>query len=55
LVALSISHEDQSQSLEEQGATVLSLRQAVEDARQALEVEKKQVEGELLFVCFSFC
>jgi chromosome segregation ATPase len=50
LIALSISHEDQRQSLEEQGATVLSLRQAVEDARQALEAEKKQVEGELLFV-----
>jgi hypothetical protein len=37
------------QSLEEQEATVLSLRQAAEDARQALEAKKKQVEGELVF------
>jgi hypothetical protein len=29
---------------------VLSLRQVAEDARQALEAEKKQVEGELSFV-----
>jgi hypothetical protein len=41
------------QSLEEQEVTVLGLQQAVEDARQALEAEKKQVEGELSFVVFS--
>jgi hypothetical protein len=53
LIALSISHEDQRRSLEEQGATVVSLQQAVEGGRQALEAEKKQVEGESLFVyCF---
>jgi hypothetical protein len=28
---------------------VLGLQQAVEDARKALEAEKKQVEGESLF------
>jgi chromosome segregation ATPase len=54
LIALSISHEDQRQSLEEQGATVVSLQQAVEGRRQALEAEKKQVEGESLF-CSLFC
>jgi chromosome segregation ATPase len=46
LIALSISNADQQQSLEEQGATVVSLQQAVEAERRALEVEKKQVEGE---------
>jgi hypothetical protein len=50
LTQLSVSHEDLRQSLEEQEATVLSLQQAAEDARQALEAEKKQVEGELSFV-----
>jgi hypothetical protein len=50
---LSVLHEDLRQSLEEQEATVLSLRQAAEDAREALEAEKKQVEGELLFACLS--
>jgi mannitol/fructose-specific phosphotransferase system IIA component len=54
LIALSISHEDQRRSLEEQGATVISLQQAVEGGRQALEAEKKQVEGESLF-CSLFC
>jgi hypothetical protein len=53
LVTLNISHEDQCQSLEKQEATVLGLRQAVEGAREALEVEKKQVEGGLLSICFS--
>jgi chromosome segregation ATPase len=51
LIQLSISHEDLRQSLEEQEATVLSLRHAAEDARQALEAEKKQVKGELSFSC----
>jgi hypothetical protein len=46
LIALSISHEDQRQCLEEQGATIVSLQQTVEGGRQALEAEKKQVEGE---------
>jgi chromosome segregation ATPase len=38
---LSVSHEDLGQSLKEQEATILSLRQAVEDARKALYSEKK--------------
>jgi hypothetical protein len=47
LVQLSVSLADACQSLEEQEATVLSLQQAAEDTCQALEAEKKQVEGEL--------
>jgi predicted nucleic acid-binding Zn-ribbon protein len=45
LIALSIANADQELSLKEQGATVVSLQQAVEAERRALEVEKKQVEG----------
>jgi chromosome segregation ATPase len=45
LVALSITSADQEQSLNEQSSTVVSLQQAVEAERRALEVEKKQVEG----------
>jgi hypothetical protein len=41
LVALSIANADQEQSLKEQAATVVSLQQAVETERRALEVEKK--------------
>jgi hypothetical protein len=51
LIALSIANDDQRRSLEEQSATVLSLQQAVATERQALELERKQVEGKLLF-CF---
>jgi hypothetical protein len=54
LIALSIANADQEQSLEEQGATVVSLQQAVEAERHALEVEKKQVEGKLP-LRFLFC
>jgi chromosome segregation ATPase len=49
LIALSIANADQELSLKEQGATVVSLQQAVEAERRALEVEKKQVEGESPF------
>jgi hypothetical protein len=52
LIALSISNEDQCRTLEEQSATVVNLQQAVEGGRQALEVERKQVEGELSFCSF---
>jgi chromosome segregation ATPase len=45
LIALSIANADQELSLKEQGATVVSLQQAVEAERRTLEVEKKQVEG----------
>jgi chromosome segregation ATPase len=54
LIALSIANADQEWSLEEQGATVVSLQQAVEAERRALEVEKKQVEGKLP-LRFLFC
>jgi chromosome segregation ATPase len=47
LVETFVSLADARQSLEEQGATVLGLQQAAEDARQALEAERKQVEGKL--------
>jgi hypothetical protein len=47
LIALNISNEDHRRTLEDQSATVVSLQQAVEGGRQALEVERKQVEGEL--------
>jgi hypothetical protein len=46
LIALSITNADKELSLKEQGATVVSLQQAVEAERRALEVEKKQVEAE---------
>jgi hypothetical protein len=51
-VQISISHEDLHQSLEEQEATVLDLQRQAEEARQSLEGEKKQVEGEFTFVRF---
>jgi chromosome segregation ATPase len=54
LIALSISNEDQCRTLEEQSATVVSLQQAVQAKRRDLEVEKKQVEGELP-LHFLFC
>jgi hypothetical protein len=50
LVQLSVSHADLRQSLEEQETTVLGLQRVAKDACQALESEKKQVEGELSFV-----
>jgi hypothetical protein len=54
LIARSIANADQEQYLKEQGATVVSLQQAVEAERHALEVEKKQVEGKSPFR-FLFC
>jgi hypothetical protein len=53
-VVLNITSASQELSLKEQSATVVSLQQAVEAERHALEVEKKQVEGRSLF-CFLFC
>jgi hypothetical protein len=53
LVQISISHEDLRQSLEEQEATVLNMQRQAEEARQSLEGEKKQVEGEFVFARFS--
>jgi hypothetical protein len=45
MIALSIANADQELSFKERGATVVSLQQAVEAERRALEVEKKQLEG----------
>jgi hypothetical protein len=54
LVVLSITSASQEQALKEQSDTVNGLQLAVEAERRALEVEKKQVEGESLFVfCFA--
>jgi hypothetical protein len=50
LVQISISHEDQRQSLEEQGASLLKLLHEAEETRRSLEVEKEQVEGEFVSV-----
>jgi chromosome segregation ATPase len=53
LVVLSITSASQELALQEQSETLNGLEQAVEAGRRALEVEKKQVEGKLLFVsCF---
>jgi hypothetical protein len=42
------------QSLKEQEATVCDLRQEAEEARKALDSERKQIEAELHFRPFSF-
>jgi hypothetical protein len=54
LIAPSITNTDQERSLEEQGATIVSLQQVVEAEHRALEMEKKQVEGKSPFR-FLFC
>jgi hypothetical protein len=43
------------QSLEEQEATVRDLWREAEEERKALEVEKKQVESELVFARLFAC
>jgi uncharacterized coiled-coil protein SlyX len=48
-VVLSITSASQKQALKEQSDTVVSLQQAIEAERRGLEVERKQVEGKLLF------
>jgi hypothetical protein len=54
LVQINISHEDQRQALKEQEASYLKLQREAEETRQSLEVEKKQVEGKLVFVRLLF-
>jgi ribosomal protein S1 len=49
LIVLSITNANQELALLEQGETVKGLELAVEAERRALEVERKQVEGEPLF------
>jgi hypothetical protein len=48
LIMLSIASANQELALQEQGETVKGLELTVEAERRALEVERKQVEGELL-------
>jgi hypothetical protein len=53
LMVLSITSASQELALQEQGETVKGLEQAVEAGRRAFEMERKQVEGKLLFdSCF---
>jgi hypothetical protein len=47
-MVLSINSASQELALQEQGETVRGLELAVEAERRALEVERKQVEGEPL-------
>jgi hypothetical protein len=49
LMVLSITSAGQELALQEQGETIRGLEQTVEAERRALEVERKQVEGEPLF------
>jgi hypothetical protein len=49
LMVLSIISAGQELALQEQGETIRGLEGTVEAERRALEVEKKQVEGEPLF------
>jgi hypothetical protein len=49
LIVLSITSANQELALQEQGETVLGLEQTVEAERRAIEVERKQVEGESQF------
>jgi hypothetical protein len=53
-MVLSITSASQELALQEHGETLKGLEQAVEAGRRALEVERKQVEGKLLFIsCFT--
>jgi hypothetical protein len=49
LMVLSIISAGQELALQEQGETIRGLERTVEAERRALEVERKQVEGEPLF------
>jgi hypothetical protein len=49
---LSVSYKDQRQAGEEKDVTILDLQQAAETACTALDMEKKQVEGESSFSAF---
>jgi SOS response regulatory protein OraA/RecX len=53
LVQEGVSYEDLRQASEEKDAVILELQQAAATARTTLESEKKQVEGELLFLLFT--
>jgi multidrug efflux pump subunit AcrA (membrane-fusion protein) len=54
LMVFSITSASQELALQEQGETVKGLEQAVEAGRRAFEMDRKQVEGKLLFdSCFA--
>jgi hypothetical protein len=54
LMVLSITSAGQELALQEQGETIRGLEQMVEAGRRAFEMERKQVEGTLLFdSCFA--
>jgi hypothetical protein len=48
-----LSYEDLRQAGEEKDAAILDLQQAAEAACATLKMEKKQVEGKLLFLLFA--
>jgi hypothetical protein len=48
-----VSYEDLWQASEEKDVVILELQQAAATAHASLESEKKQVEGELLFLLFA--
>jgi hypothetical protein len=48
-----VSYEDLHQAGEKKDVAILDLQQAAETVRAALETEKKQVEGKLLFLLFA--
>jgi hypothetical protein len=48
-LTLSINNASQELALREQGEAVQRLELALESARRDLDLERKQVEGELLF------
>jgi hypothetical protein len=48
-----VSYEDLRQANKEKDAVILELQQEASTARATLESEKKQVEGELLFLLFA--
>jgi hypothetical protein len=53
-MVLGINSASQELALQEQGETIRGLEWAVEAGRRDLEVERKQVEGKLLFgSCFA--
>jgi hypothetical protein len=53
LVQEGVSYEDLRQASKEKGVVNLELQQAAATARASLESEKKQVEGESLFLLFA--
>jgi hypothetical protein len=48
-----VSYEDLWQASKEKDVIILELQQAAATARATLESEKKQVDGELLFLLFA--